>query len=82
MCFKDWWPMARQIALSRIARVTAQNGRLAIVEFKKQVSHYGPPLSIRLSSEDVQALVRGYGFSKESIQEVGQYHYVIVFRKR
>src|SRR5512136_1993179 len=48
--------------LEKIARVTAYNGRLAIVEFKKQESPHGPPLSIRLSPEDVETLARGYGF--------------------
>ncbi len=65
-----------------IARATAQNGRLAIVEFKKQDSPHGPPLSIRLSPEEVDTLAQGYGFSKESFQDVGPYHYAIVFRKR
>jgi ubiquinone/menaquinone biosynthesis C-methylase UbiE len=65
-----------------ISRVTAHSGRLAMVEFKKQESPQGPPLSIRLSPGEVEALVRGYGFSKESVQEVGPYHYAIIFRKR
>jgi ubiquinone/menaquinone biosynthesis C-methylase UbiE len=64
-----------------ISRVTANGGRLAIVEFKKQESPYGPPLSIRLSPDEVEALVREYGFSKESVHEIGTYHYAIVFRK-
>ncbi len=68
--------------LEEIARVTAYNGRLAIVEFKKQESPHGPPLSIRLSPEDVETLARGYGFSKESVQEVGSHHYAIILRKR
>ena len=65
-----------------IARATAQNGRLAIVEFKKQDSLHGPPLSIRLGPEEVDILAQGYGFSKESFQDVGPYHYAIGFRKR
>ena len=65
-----------------IARVTAYNGRLAVVEFKKQESPHGPPLSIRLNPEDVETLAMAYGFLKESIQEAGPYHYVILLRKR
>jgi SAM-dependent methyltransferase len=42
--------------LKEIARVTVRNGMLAIVEFKKQESPVGPPLSIRLSSDEVDAL--------------------------
>jgi ubiquinone/menaquinone biosynthesis C-methylase UbiE len=68
--------------LKEIARVTAHNGRLAVVEFKKQESPMGPPLSIRLSPEEVEALAEGYGFSKESIQEVGPYHYLIILGKK
>jgi len=68
--------------LMEIARVVGYNGRLAIVEFKKQESPMGPPLSIRLNPEDVETLARRYGFSKESMQEIGQYHYAIILRKR
>jgi ubiquinone/menaquinone biosynthesis C-methylase UbiE len=68
--------------LNEIARVTPYNGKVAVVEFKKQESPMGPPLSIRLSPEDVENLARGYGFSKESVQEVGPYHYAIILRKR
>jgi ubiquinone/menaquinone biosynthesis C-methylase UbiE len=68
--------------LNEIARVTTYNGKLAVVEFKKQESPIGPPLSIRLSAEDVETLAKGYGFSKESDQEVGQHHYAIILRKR
>ena len=68
--------------LKETARVTAQNGRLAVVEFKKQDSPMGPPLSVRLTPDDVEALVRGYGFSKDSVQEVGPYHYAIILRKK
>jgi ubiquinone/menaquinone biosynthesis C-methylase UbiE len=68
--------------LNEIARVTQYNGKLAVVEFKKQESPMGRPLSIRLSPEDLETLARGYGFSKESDHEVGQHHYAIIFRKR
>jgi ubiquinone/menaquinone biosynthesis C-methylase UbiE len=68
--------------LNEIARVTPYNGKLAIVEFKKQESPMGPPLSIRLNPDDVEILARGYGFSKESDHEVGQYNYALILRKR
>jgi len=64
-----------------IARVTAYGGRLAVVEFKKQESPFGPSLSIRLNTEELESLVHGYGFSKESVQEVGPYHYIAIFRR-
>jgi ubiquinone/menaquinone biosynthesis C-methylase UbiE len=63
-----------------IFRVTRHNGRLVVVEFLKQSSPHGPPLSIRLSPDDVEALAQKYGFSKESVLEAGPYHYTIVLR--
>jgi ubiquinone/menaquinone biosynthesis C-methylase UbiE len=68
--------------IREISRVTKRNGRLAVVEFKKQESPMGPPLSIRLSPNDVEALARRYGFSSESFQEVGPYHYAIILKKK
>ena len=67
--------------LKEIARVTVQDGRLAIVEFKKQESPMGPPLSIRLSPEEVEVLTKGYCFSKVAVKEAGPYHYSIILRK-
>lgn len=70
-----------EAAFGEIVRVTRQKGRLAVVEFNKQDSPMGPPLSIRLSPDDVEALARRYGLSSESVQEVGPYHYAIILRK-
>jgi hypothetical protein len=51
-------------------------------EFKKHESPHDPPLSIRLSPDDVETLAWGYDFSRESVQEAGPYHYAIIFRKK
>lgn len=69
-------------AFREIARVTARNGRLAVVEFKKSESPMGPPLSIRLSPDDVKALAQRYGFSSESVGEAGPYHYTVILRRK
>jgi ubiquinone/menaquinone biosynthesis C-methylase UbiE len=73
---------AAENAFGEIARVTAHNGRLVVVEFKKQESPIGPPFPIRLNPDDVKALALMYGFSSESVQEVGPYHYAIILRKK
>jgi ubiquinone/menaquinone biosynthesis C-methylase UbiE len=68
-------------ALKEVARVIKPQGKLAIVEFKKNETSMGPPLSIRLSPEDVEVLAKSYGFSKVAVKEAGPYHYSIVLRK-
>jgi ubiquinone/menaquinone biosynthesis C-methylase UbiE len=68
-------------ALKEVARVIKPHGKLAIVEFKKNETPMGPPLSIRLSPEDVEMLAKSYGFSKVAVKEAGQYHYSIILGK-
>ena len=68
-------------ALKEVARVIKPHGKLAIVEFKKNETPLGPPLSIRLSPEEVEALAKGYGFSKVAVKEAGPYHYSIILEK-
>ena len=68
-------------ALKEVARVTRHQGELAVVEFKKNETPMGPPLSIRLSPEDVEMLAKSYGFSKVAVKEAGPYHYSIILRK-
>ena len=68
-------------ALKEVARVTRHQGKLAVVEFKKNETPMGPPLSIRLSPEDVEMLAKGYSFSKVAVKEAGPYHYSIILRK-
>jgi ubiE/COQ5 methyltransferase family. len=68
-------------ALKEVVRVIKPHGKLAIVEFKKIETPMGPPLSIRLSPEEVEMLAKGYGFSKVAVKEAGPYHYSIILGK-
>jgi len=68
-------------ALKEVARVIKPHGKLAIVEFKKNETPMGPPLSIRLSPEEVEMLAKSYGFSKVAVKEAGPYHYNIILGK-
>jgi ubiquinone/menaquinone biosynthesis C-methylase UbiE len=68
-------------ALKEVARVIKPHGKLAIVEFKKNETPLGPPLSIRLSPEEVEMLAKSYGFSKVAVKEAGPYHYSIILEK-
>jgi ubiquinone/menaquinone biosynthesis C-methylase UbiE len=65
-------------ALREMARVVSTGGKLSVVEFKKMEMPMGPPLSIRLSPEQVEGLMVKYGFRKEKVIEAGPYHYQMV----
>jgi ubiquinone/menaquinone biosynthesis C-methylase UbiE len=66
---------------TEIQRVLKPDGCMAIVEIKKEDMPFGPPLHMRLSSEDVEALVMKYGFLKISYVDLG-YSYMTQFRLR
>jgi ubiquinone/menaquinone biosynthesis C-methylase UbiE len=66
---------------TEIQRVLKPDGHMALVEIKKEDMPFGPPLHMRLSSEDVEALVMKYGFLKISYVDLG-YSYMTQFKLR
>ncbi|HEM61539.1 MAG TPA: class I SAM-dependent methyltransferase [Chloroflexi bacterium] len=67
-------------ALAEIRRLLRLDGVLAIVEFKKNMRRPpGPPLSIRLSPEELEAVLSQHGFELDSMTEVGSFHYLSLF---
>jgi ubiquinone/menaquinone biosynthesis C-methylase UbiE len=65
-------------ALQEIKRVLKFDGSLAIVEFKKIEDTPGPPLEVRLAPEEVEEKLIPFGFTKETVLDVGPYHYLFV----
>lgn len=68
----------KETAVREIKRILKPNGRVLIVEFKKNVL-FGPPF--KLSPEEVEGYFTREGFVREGIVDVPPYHYMIVFRK-
>lgn len=66
-------------ALAEAKRLLKRHGVFAIVEFKKVTGPPGPPISIRLSPEEVAALVEPFGFTRTGLQEIGPYNYLVTF---
>jgi ubiquinone/menaquinone biosynthesis C-methylase UbiE len=66
--------------MTEIARVMKVGSTLAVVEFQKVAGPPGPPISIRMTPEELEGLVFGYGFKKNKVVEVGPIHYAAMFR--
>jgi ubiquinone/menaquinone biosynthesis C-methylase UbiE len=62
-------------ALRECARVLKPRGRLVVVEFKKIEGPPGPPINIRLSPEELEALIVPTGFTISRVDDVGAYLY-------
>ena len=68
--------------MKEIQRVIKQGGSFAVVEFKKEESTHGPPLHVRITPEDVEEIVKNYGFMVKEVEDVGTYHYSIISAKK
>jgi ubiquinone/menaquinone biosynthesis C-methylase UbiE len=62
-----------------IYRILKPQGRLAIIECKKEDLPFGPPKHRRHSAEELEEVVRVYGFKKTEYVDLG-YNYLIEFR--
>jgi ubiquinone/menaquinone biosynthesis C-methylase UbiE len=68
-----------EAALREARRVLKLSGKLAVVEFKKIGGTPGPPVEVRLSPEELEALLGASAFDLARTLEVGPYHYLSVF---
>ena len=66
--------------MTETARVMKTGSTLVVVEFQKIAGPPGPPISIRMTPEELEALISGYGFKKDRVVEVGPIHYAAMFR--
>ena len=63
---------------SEVRRVLKPEGKLAVIECKKENSFHGPPLLIRISPEELEKGLGEYGFSKTDYVDLGL-NYMVMF---
>lgn len=68
--------------LKQIKNILKPGGCLAVIEFKKIEGPPGPPVKIRLSEDEVEKMVTGYGFKKQKTADIGDYNYLMTFQSR
>ncbi len=62
-----------------IARIIKSGGQLAIIECKKEEMPFGPPLTMRISPEELEDALSPYGFQKIDYVDLG-YNYLVLFQ--
>jgi ubiquinone/menaquinone biosynthesis C-methylase UbiE len=53
-------------------------GRLVDLDWKKEPADFGPPLRIRLSTEQAVDLIEAAGFTVETTGDSGPHHYLVI----
>lgn len=64
--------------LGEVKKIISSKGKIAIVEWQKIKSEYGPPIEHRLNKLDLIRLLELLGFSDISIIDIGEYFYGII----
>ncbi len=64
--------------LNEVKRITKDNGRVVILEWKKQHEEMGPPYEERISKDELMALLNKIGFSIIEHADINQSHYKII----
>ncbi len=67
--------------LKQVKTILKPGGHLAVIEFKKIDGPPGPPKTIRLSEEETEKMVTGYGFKKVKTIDIGDYNYLMLFQE-
>lgn len=63
--------------LSEANRILANDGRIAILEWEKIESNFGPPLNHRLAREYVIQLLQDSGFKNVQAVDLGEHFYAV-----
>jgi ubiquinone/menaquinone biosynthesis C-methylase UbiE len=66
-------------ALRELTRVLKPRGKLAVVEFKPMDGPPGPPIGVRLSDDQVRALLQPFGLNPLGTREIGPTTYLSLF---
>lgn len=69
----------KDFMLAEVKRVLSVGGKLVIIDWKKMEMDMGPPVSERLSPEEVILICSKNGFEPEINTEEGPYNYMLVF---
>ena len=68
-------------ALKEVQRVVKPEGVLAVVEFKKIDGPPGPPIDMKISPKELEAVLSPYGFRVKQTMEIGSIRYLSIFTK-
>lgn len=71
----------REALLKNAFRITSSNSGILVVEWKKQLTPFGPPMSQRIDQTQLEIILMNIGLQKVQTLEADGYHYAVLFKK-
>lgn len=76
-------------AISELKRIIKPDGRIAVMDYKKMDTGYGPPVKFKRSPDEIREMFKGHGLKMvqldtetgEDLEDGTKSHYLIVFKK-
>ena len=75
-------------AIEELKRIIKPEGKIAVMDYKKEDTGYGPPLKFKSSAEELEEMFKEHGLKMVHIDtevgedlEHGKSHYLIMFQK-
>ncbi|ADZ10711.1 Methyltransferase type 11 [Methanobacterium lacus] len=76
-------------AVEELKRITKPCGKIAIMDYKKKETKYGPPFFVRQSPEELEDLFKGHDLKLtevdnqigETLEDGSKSHYLVIFEK-
>jgi cyclopropane fatty-acyl-phospholipid synthase-like methyltransferase len=68
----------REYLCKEISRILKPDGKIAILEIKKQKTSFGPSVEMRLSAEEIENIFKPYGFIKVDLTDLGNFYLIIL----
>jgi len=73
--------LGREMLLKNAYRILKTGGKVAVTEWKKELSPIGPPIENRLDQQAAEMQLMKAGFRKGKDIETDGYHYAVLFLK-
>ena len=64
--------------LNETKRILRNTGKIAVVEWIKEESDWGPPVSHRVASSEIEEELKKCGFKEISYVKISQYFYIVM----
>jgi len=67
--------------MKNVNRALREEGKIIVIDFKKNNTDFGPPPEIRLSPDEIEEKLAPYGYKLKKSFEAGPSHYCLVFQR-